>query len=116
MNGKPPRLSKTPGAPHAFTYADESETLGDSQASVYRSLVGALLYVSHERPDIQFCAKSLSSSLKNPTVQAWHNLDRLIGYLKLHENVSLGMSKGGCGTSLFGLLHGHVEAQGDIKN
>ena len=113
-NGKPPRLSKTPGAPHAFTYADESETLGDSQASVYRSLVGALLYLSYERPDIQFCAKSLSSSLKNPIVQAWHNLGRLIGYLKLHENVSLGMSKGGCGTSLFGLLHGHVEAQGDI--
>ena len=114
VNGKPPRLSKTPGAPHAFTYADESETLGDSQASVYRSLVGALLYLSHERPNIQFCAKSLSSSLKNPTVQAWHNLGRLIGYLKLHENVSLGMSKGGCGTSLFGLLHGHVEAQSDI--
>ena len=43
VNGKPPKLSKTPGAPHAFTYADESETLGDSQASVYRSLVGALL-------------------------------------------------------------------------
>ena len=114
MNGKPPRLSKTPGAPHAFTYADESETLGDSQASVDRSLVGALLCLSYERPDIQFCAKRLSSSLKNPTVQAWHNLGRLIGYVKLHENVFLGMSKRGCGTSLFGLLHGHVEAQGDI--
>ena len=79
VNGKPPRLSKKPGAPHAFTYPDESETLGDSQASVHRSLVGALLYFSHERPDIQFCAKNLSSSLKNPTVQAWHNLGRLIG-------------------------------------
>ena len=41
VNGKLPRLSKTPGAPHAFTYANESETLGDSQAFVYRSLVGA---------------------------------------------------------------------------
>ena len=72
------------------------------------------MYLSHERPDIQFCAKRLSSSLKNPTVQTWHNFGRLIGYLKLHENVFLGMSKGGCGTSLFGLLHGHVEEQGDI--
>ena len=114
VNGKPPRLSKTPGAPHAFTYADESETLGDSQASVYRSLVVAHFCIFRmKRPDIQFCAKSLSSSLKNPTVQAWHNLGRLIGYLKLHENVSLGMSKSGCGTSLFGLLHGHAEAQGE---
>jgi len=104
-------LSKTPGAPHAFTYADESETLGDSQASVHRALVGALLYLSHERPDIQFCAKSLSSLLKNPIVQAWHNLGRLIGYLKLHEDVSLGMFKGGCGTSLFGHLHGHTESE-----
>ena len=45
VNGNPPRLSKTPGAPHAFTYAGESETLGDSQASVDRSL-GRRTFVS----------------------------------------------------------------------
>ena len=80
VNGKPPRLSKTPSAAHACTYAGESETLGDNEASVYRSLAGARFYLSHGRPDIQFCAKSLSSSSKNPTVQAWHNLGRLIGF------------------------------------
>ena len=57
VNGKPPRLSKTPGAPHAFTYADESKTFGDNKASVYRSLAGARFYFSHDRQAFNFCAE-----------------------------------------------------------
>ena len=91
-NGKPARLHKTPV--NAQLYAtDHTQQLGAEQAGVYRSLVGAILYISHDRGDVQYAAKSLAAYLKEPTKHAWMSLGRLVGYLKATETYANSMVK-----------------------
>ena len=47
----------------------------------YRSGVGTLLYISGDRPDIQYYVKELAGKLQNPTKGAMANLVQLVGYL-----------------------------------
>ena len=61
------KAHETPGAAHALSGHDGTKLLHDSKAATFRSILGALLYISHERADIQYCTKSLASYLKSPT-------------------------------------------------
>ena len=85
---------------------DTTDLLDEERAGIFRSLVGALLYVSHDRGDIQFAAKSLATDLSNPTTFFWAMLGRLVGYLKKHEKVSMVLTKTRPHNSLFGKLGG----------
>ena len=103
--GKPPRLFNAPV--NNQLYADDTaDPLDEERAGSFRSLVGALLYVSHDRRDIQFAAKSLATDLSNPTTFSWAMLGRLVGYLKKHEKVSMVLTKTRPHNSLFGKLGG----------
>ena len=66
-HSKPPRVHATPAASHVFSSKELSDPLESSLIPVLRSILGALLYVSHERCDIQFATKCLASYLKAPT-------------------------------------------------
>ena len=57
------KRSKVPGAPHSFWHSDTSTALNEEMASIYRSLTGSLMYLSHDRVDLQFTTKSLASYL-----------------------------------------------------
>ena len=46
---------------------DNSASLVPAEAATYRSAVGMLLYIAHDRPDIQFAVRSLSCGMKEPT-------------------------------------------------
>ena len=107
--GTTPKLHKTPGIAHAFAGHDTTDELDNNKASAFRSILGALLYISHERADIQYSTKSLASYLKSPTTHSWLQLGRLLGYLKFTEAFSLFLSKSSPGTSLFEKLNGVVE-------
>ena len=87
-----------------------------NKAAAYRSIVGALLYISHERADIQYSTKSLASYLKSPTSHSWLQLGRLLGYLKFTESFSLLLSKTSPGVSLFGKLNGESDLSGLSKS
>ena len=104
-NGKPPRMHDTP-VNAQFETEPHITKLDSNKAAIYRSLVGALLYVSHDRGDIQFATKNLAAHLKEPSATAWKMLGRLIGYLKKTEEYAIQMHKTTPGTSLFSKLGG----------
>ena len=118
VNGKPAKLSKTPSSPTpAVSDSAQQKLLSETMAAEYRSLVGTAMYVSQQRFDIQFTVKTLASSLKSPTVSAWQELGRLVGYLKQTECFSLDMQKTVKGCSFLSGLNGNCsEMDGDKPN
>ena len=92
---------------------DTTPVLDESKGSAFRSLVGALLYVSHDRADIQFAAKTLAASLKNPTLDSWLKLRRVIGYLKKTEGMVTALRRTSTSSSLFSKLNDDEEVGAD---
>eukprot|EP00434_Breviolum_minutum_P039359 symbB.v1.2.034948.t1/scaffold4605.1/size37493/1 len=109
QHSKPPRVHATPAASHVFSSKDTSDPLDSSLIPVFRSILGAMLYVSHERCDIQFTTKCLASYLKAPTKNSWQYLGRLLGYLKGTSNYGVCMVSTNPGVSLFEKLSGITE-------
>ena len=62
----------------------DSEELGESQASRFRSAV-LTLYLSNERADIQSTVRLLCTKLKSPTALEMRQLKRLLRYVKKHR-------------------------------
>ena len=87
--GKQARLHCTPAMSHVFSGKDDSPLLDDALSGTYRSLVGCILYLSHERSDVQHTIKCLAAYLSAPTEHAWTQLGRLIGYL--HRTIGYGV-------------------------
>lgn len=48
----------------------------------YRSIVGALQYVTITRPDISFCVNKVSQYMQNPLDNHWKAVKRILRYLK----------------------------------
>ncbi|XP_062120374.1 uncharacterized mitochondrial protein AtMg00810-like [Humulus lupulus] len=59
---------------------NDGEPMADP--SYYRSIIGALQYLSHTRPDISFAVNKLSQFLKRPTNVHWTETKRVLRYLK----------------------------------
>eukprot|EP00434_Breviolum_minutum_P013358 symbB.v1.2.011770.t1/scaffold750.1/size323489/22 len=81
------RRNKTlPYHPGLDTYdpksVDEKELLNEEDAKKFRSGLGICLYLSHDRIDIQFAVKILSSYMSRPTKNAYCGLRKLACYLK----------------------------------
>ena len=108
-HSKPPRVHATPAASHVFSSKDASDPLESSLIPIFRSILGAMLYISHERCDIQFTTKCLASYLKSPTKNSWQYLGRLLGYLKGTADYGVCMVNTNPGVSLFEKLNGDVE-------
>ena len=99
--GKAGKLHNTPAASHVFAGRDDSELLDESMSGAYRSLVGCILYLSHDRSDVQHTVKCLASYLSSPTKHAWTQLGRLIGYLQHTAGYGVQMQCTQPGMSLF---------------
>ena len=100
-NGRKARLAKSPNFPALFQEQKDVKELDDKKSSQFKSLVGSLLYVSHDRWDIAFAVKSLASFLKRPTVVAWSALAKIVGYLKVSPTVSLLLRESVPGSNVF---------------
>jgi hypothetical protein len=70
----------TPGGVSALL-PNEAEFLCAEEHSLFRRHVGQLLWLSSERPDVQFAVKRLSQVLTAPTVADLQSLKRLGRYL-----------------------------------
>ena len=99
--GVPSKMHNTPAASQVFAGRDDSEKLNEEMSGAYRSLVGCILYLSHERSDVQHTVKCLASYLSSPTRHAWIQLGRLIGYLQRTAGYGVQMQCTQPGMSLF---------------
>lgn len=72
------KLSSTQGA-----------VLGQNDATQYRSIVGALQYLTLTRPDISFSVNKVCQYLQQPTVDHWSAVKRILRYIQ--GTVSLGL-------------------------
>eukprot|EP00435_Cladocopium_sp_Y103_P034981 s351_g9.t1 len=70
---------------------DEKLIEDEAEVSKFRSGVGTLLYISGDRPDIQFHTKELASKLSKPTVGSMATLVNVIGYLLYTKDIHLVM-------------------------
>ena len=61
---------------------DLSSPLSNEEAFHYRSVVGMLLYLARDRPDLLFVVKELSQKMRSPTTVAVQRLRKVIGYLR----------------------------------
>ena len=61
---------------------DSTPGLTTKDASAYRSVVGLLLYLARDRPDLMFSVKEVAASMSCPTLCALQRLRKLVGYLK----------------------------------
>ena len=78
---------------------DLSASLNSADAYAFGSVVGNVLYLARDRPDLLFTVKELSASMSNPTLTAVARLRKLVGYLKTTSGfcMMLDMPVGGQG-------------------
>ena len=61
---------------------DVSSQLNPGDASFYRSIIGSLLYLTRDRPDLMFVIKELSGRMSKPAAFSIQCLKRVIGYMQ----------------------------------
>ena len=85
--------SKTPANEKLFRVNENSTKLDKEKAEVFHTFVAKGLFVSKRaRPDIQPVIAFLCTRVKEPTVEDWYKLQRLMDYLKRTKNDCLIMS------------------------
>jgi hypothetical protein len=67
----------------------EQDVLTGEEASLFRSALGLILYVSHDRPDISFATKTLATWMSYPCMKAMAALKHLALYLSGTEHVGV---------------------------
>ncbi|XP_021997220.1 uncharacterized mitochondrial protein AtMg00810-like [Helianthus annuus] len=77
----------TPLAPHESFSANG---VPYSDPTLYRSLLGALWYLTITRPDISYAVNQLSQFLHHPTVDHFRAVKRLLRYVK--DTISFGLT------------------------
>jgi hypothetical protein len=73
--------------------AYEGTTLGPNDAKNYRSVVGALQYLTLTRPDISFAVNKVCQFLHAPTDVHWMAVKRILRYVKQDTKIGLKITK-----------------------
>ncbi|CAL1357232.1 unnamed protein product [Linum trigynum] len=60
-----------------------------SNASLYRSIVGSWIYLTHTRPDISYAVQVVSQFMNAPRSPHWATVQRILRYLKGTQDVGL---------------------------
>ena len=81
---------------------DATEELNQHDASVYRSCIGILLYLSPDLPQCQYVIRYLSTCASKPTHKAMVVLKHLVGYMAGHSDQYVSLKWKGMHS---GLLH-----------
>jgi hypothetical protein len=69
------------------------DSLGPEDVKNYRSVVGALQYLSHTRPDLAFAINKACQYLQSPTTVHWTAVKRILRYLKAMLSVGIHIRK-----------------------
>jgi histone deacetylase 1/2 len=71
----------------------EEDQLGEDDSTKYRSLVGALQYLTLTRPDISFAVNKVCQFLHAPTTLHWTAVKRILRYVKGTLSMGLHLRK-----------------------
>lgn len=71
----------------------EGDSLSDIEMSNYRSVVGALQYLTLTRPKIAFSVNKVCQYLHSPTSAHWTTAKRILRYLKFTQSTKLEIQK-----------------------
>jgi len=88
----------TPMVPSEKLLLDSGDKLSPEDTTRYRSVVGALQYLSLTRPDISFCVNRVCQFLSAPTTVHWAAVKRILRYL--HDTADMGLCFTKSGSSL----------------
>lgn len=88
----------TPMLPSDKLLLKTGDPLSAEDTTRYRSVVGALQYLSLTRPDISFCVNRVCQFLSAPTTAHWAAVKRILRYL--HATIDLGLCITKSGSSL----------------
>ncbi|GJT30182.1 retrovirus-related pol polyprotein from transposon TNT 1-94 [Tanacetum coccineum] len=85
------KISSTPmNTNEKLRFEDDT---GAADASVYRSLVGRLIYLTHARPDISYAVGVLSRFMHRPTKHHFGAMKRVLHYLVGTQDYGIWFSK-----------------------
>lgn len=79
----------TPLAINEKLSASKGALLGPNDMTKYRSIVGALQYLTLTRPDLAFPVNKVCQYLNHPTMDHWTAVKRILRYLK--QSVKIGL-------------------------
>jgi hypothetical protein len=79
----------TPMLPTDKLCLDGGDKHSPDDATRYRSVVGALQYLSHTWPDISFCVNRVCQFMSSPTMVHWAAVKRILCYL--HYTIDMGL-------------------------
>lgn len=92
------RLAKTPAADHLFDVREDCEKLSKEKALIFHNATAKALYLcKRARPDIQTAVSFLTTRMKDPDIDDWKKLLRLMGNLKDTIKLALTLSDDGNG-------------------
>jgi len=78
-----PQVKVVPGNKETFSVEEAAEKLNLKKKTLFHSTVARLLYLSKRaRPDIITVVGFLCTRVREPTVEDWEKLSKLLGYLK----------------------------------
>jgi hypothetical protein len=87
------RASTTPLSSSERISAYEGSRLEEEDSTNYRSVVGALQYLTMTRPDISYAVNKVCQFLHAPTTVHWNAVKRILRYIKGTPTVGLTFSK-----------------------
>ena len=79
----------TPLSPTEKLSIESGDKLGPDDSTKYRSMVGALQYLTLTRPDIAFAVNKVCQFLHAPTTVHWSAVKRILRYVKGTVNLGL---------------------------
>jgi hypothetical protein len=83
----------TPMLPTDKLMLASGDPLSTEDSTRYRSVVGALQYLSLTRPDISFCVNRVCQFLSAPTTTHWAAVKRILRYLHATSDLGLCITK-----------------------
>ncbi|KAJ0962982.1 hypothetical protein J5N97_028104 [Dioscorea zingiberensis] len=87
------KVAPTPLSPTEKLSAHEGEPLGPEDSTKYRSIVGALQYLTLTRPDLAFSVNKICQFLHAPTTTHWTAAKRVLRYVKGSMGVGLTLKR-----------------------